>query len=179
MGRRDRVNGAEQLLVFITPSGIIDQPVDGRTDLFLRVLFGKILQHEFFHELGFSAFEQFRHAVQYLPAVKCRAPAPAAKCSPGRYHGIPEILSRTQAYVSQLFTRCINRGIITARFGPGELATDIEFICFKHLESFGRSFLLQPVLTDADPGFLYCFFHTILLATNNHEMSRNDRSHSF
>ena len=65
MRRSHRVNGAEQLLEFITPAGIIDQAVNGQIHFFLSRGFCRILQHEFFDKLGFPAFQQKGDALYY------------------------------------------------------------------------------------------------------------------
>src|SRR5690348_7391441 len=98
-----RVHRTENLLEFIAPTRIIDQPIDSEVNFFLCFCFRRILLYQFINELCFPSFQHLGHTIEYLAAVEGSTTTPATNSTTGSDDCITKILSRAQAYIRQLF----------------------------------------------------------------------------
>ena len=92
VGGRNGVHGAEDLAVFVGPSGIANKAVNGSFHLASGFLFGLAGGgDDLLQEALRAAFEHFRSAVENLPFEIGGRISPAGECAAGRDDRIAEV----------------------------------------------------------------------------------------
>lgn len=123
--RGHRVDAAEQLLIFVAPTRIVHDAVDGGRH-FLRGCGGLgATQGQGVDELGAARLEHLRQAIKDLPAVIARAACPTRHGARGSLDGVAQIFAGALRDVPDE----IARGIVERKYPPAlrsdELSTHI------------------------------------------------------
>src|SRR5437016_6095093 len=100
MAAGDRIDAAENLRIFVRPTGKINQPVDGQGDFLAR--FGPRSvgrTRDFGDQFGGSILEHFRSAVEDLSAQVGALFGPTLEGRAGGHYRVPEVLARGMAHI--------------------------------------------------------------------------------
>ena len=131
MRSRNWVHTAEQGLVFVGPSRVVNDTVDGRGN------FGGclLLFRSGFGEMGIDQFrgpglQHFRHAVEDLTAIVGGAFRPARPGFGGRLDSVSHILAGAKGNVCEELALAVVDLVGAVAFGANKRSSDIAFRSF-------------------------------------------------
>ena len=128
MRRGNRIHGTEDLRIFVGPSRVVYEAVDGRVH-FRCGIFGSGAR-EFCGEFGVAGLQHFCGAVEDLAAEVGARFCPAGLCFAGCDDGVAEVFSGGEAVVAKALAIGRERGDDTSAFAAREFAADGEFVGF-------------------------------------------------
>src|SRR5207247_5033794 len=127
VGTGDRIDGSDDLRVFVAPAGVVNPPIDDGVDFLARVDGRNALTPELIRQLRRARLANLGNPIKDLTAVVRRFVAPGCECFTRRLDGIAKIFSRSAASVGeQIASLAVLHGVETTRFRAGKFAADVE-----------------------------------------------------
>ena len=131
MRRTNGVYGTEYLLIFVSPSSEVNQPVDRGIDFLFSGTLRCPLQHNLSNKLFSTALEHFANAIQNLPAEICTRFRPAWLRLARHDDRIAKILTAAAAHIGNDVAVLVFEREVASRLSARKLAADINLVGFR------------------------------------------------